>query len=199
MEPQKSFDIVLLSVWRFSSPLYSQGWGQWSGESWYPPTWSFCFSYGSYYSDKTHDRKELGEEKVYSTLPRAVHHPGQEPGGRTWCRGHGQMLLTSLRFMASIGCFLVQSRTACPGMAQPTMGWALLHQSLIKNTLHRLAYSPVLWRDFSVVDLSSQLCIPLCQIVQDNQDTLWQHFGVPKAGDLAPLSPQKPEGVSLDI
>ena len=40
--------------------------------------------------------------------------------------------------------FLIQSRTTRPNMATPTMGWALLHQSLIK----KMAYSWILWRHF---------------------------------------------------
>lgn len=58
----------------------------------------------------------------------------QEPEGRSWCRGHGmgEMLFTVLLFMAC-SAFLREPRTTSSGMAPPTMGWAFLHQSLIKE------------------------------------------------------------------
>jgi hypothetical protein len=71
-----------------------------------------------------------------------------EPGGRSWCSGHRGVLLTGLRHMACSACFLIESRTSSPGMAPPTRGWALFHQSLIKKMLYWLASSLVLWRYF---------------------------------------------------
>ena len=35
-----------------------------------------------------------------------------------------------------------------PGVATPTMGWALPHQSLVKKIHYRSAYSQILWRHF---------------------------------------------------
>jgi hypothetical protein len=68
----------------------------------------------------------------------------QELEGRRWCRGHGGILLNGLFLMACSACFLIEPRTTCPGMAPPTMGWALPHQSLIKKMPYRLAHSPLL-------------------------------------------------------
>jgi hypothetical protein len=52
---------------------------------------------------KHHDQKQLGEERVYmayqcSSLKevRTGTQARQEPGGRSWCRGHGGVLLTEL-------------------------------------------------------------------------------------------------------
>ena len=39
---------------------------------------------------------------------------GQDPGGRSWCRGHGRVLLTSLLSMACSACFLT---------VPPAQGW----------------------------------------------------------------------------
>jgi hypothetical protein len=58
-------------------------------------------------------------------------HTGQGLGGRSWYRGHGKMLLTGFFPKACSTCFLLELRTISPGMALPTMGWALLH--LITN------------------------------------------------------------------
>lgn len=50
---------------------------------------------------------------------------GQEPEGRSCCRGHGGVLLIGLLSVASLSCFLIERRTTSPGMALPIMGWAL--------------------------------------------------------------------------
>lgn len=47
----------------------------------------------------------------------------QEPGGRCWCRGHGQMLVTGLFIMACSACFLIEPVTTSSGMDPPTVGW----------------------------------------------------------------------------
>ena len=64
---------------------------------------------------------------------RAGTQAGQEPAGRSWCRGHDWVQLTGLLLMACSACFLIESRTTSPGMASPTRDWALSHQSLIKK------------------------------------------------------------------
>jgi hypothetical protein len=46
---------------------------------------------------------------------------GQEPGGRSWCRGHGRVLLTGLLPMACSACFLIEHRTTSPKVAPPTV------------------------------------------------------------------------------
>jgi hypothetical protein len=51
------------------------------------------------------------------------------------------MLFTVSLPLACSACFLIELRTTSPGMAPPTLGWALPHQSLRKGlrdlpTLH---------------------------------------------------------------
>jgi len=41
-------------------------------------------------------------------------------------------------------CFLIEPRTSSPGVELLTMGWALPHQSLVKE----MPYSWILWRHF---------------------------------------------------
>jgi hypothetical protein len=53
---------------------------------------------------------------------------GQEPGSRSWCRGHGGVLLTGL-----LSLLLTEPKTTNPGMALPTVDWVLPHQSLRKH------------------------------------------------------------------
>ena len=72
----------------------------------------------------------------------------QEPGGRSWFRGQERVLLSGLLLMAWSPCFLIQPRTSSPGVAPPTMGWALLHQSPTEKMTYWFAYSPVLGKSF---------------------------------------------------
>ena len=44
--------------------------------------------------------------------------------------------------------FFIEATTTSPGMAPPTMGWALPHQSLIKKMPYRLAHIPISLRLF---------------------------------------------------
>lgn len=53
----------------------------------------------------------------------------------------GRGLLTGLLFVAWSPHFLIEPRTTRSGMALPTVGWALLHQLLIKKMPYRFAYS----------------------------------------------------------
>lgn len=73
---------------------------------------------------------------------RAETQTGLDPVSRTWYRGHAWVLLTGFLFVACSACFLVDLGTASPGMAPPTLDWALAHQSLIK----KMPYSWILWR-----------------------------------------------------
>lgn len=43
-----------------------------------------------------------------------------------------------LLFMACSAPFLISPRPTCPALVSPTVGWAFLHQSLIKKVLQRL-------------------------------------------------------------
>jgi hypothetical protein len=85
----------------------------------------------------------------------------QDRKGRSWCRGHGEMLLTSLLLMACSAHSLIEPRTTSPRMAPSTIGWALLHESLIK----KIPYNWVLWGLFflslnwdSLLSDDSSLC-----------------------------------------
>lgn len=77
--------------------------------------------------------------------------------GRSWCRGHGRLLL----ILTCSPFFLREPRTTSPRVSLPTMGWALDHQPLIKKMPCRLAWSPVLWRHciFLIEAASSQVTL----------------------------------------
>jgi hypothetical protein len=53
--------------------------------------------------------------------------------------GHGGVLLSLLSY---------RPQDHSPGVAPPTMSWALPHQSLVKKMSYRLAYNLNLWRYF---------------------------------------------------
>ena len=50
--------------------------------------------------------------------------------------------------IACSACFLLAPRTTCPGVATPTVGWALPDPPLIKKMHHRLAQKPIWCRHF---------------------------------------------------
>lgn len=102
-----------------------------------------CFKVTTVVVIKHYDQKHLGR-KGFIVLMLSYHMSSskevmtgtqawQEPGGRSWCRGRGGMLLTGLLPMACSACFLMESRTTNPGVAPPTMGWDLLHGSPFKK------------------------------------------------------------------
>lgn len=74
------------------------------------------------------------------------------------------MLLPDLLLIIYPVCFLIPSRNTCPGRALCKLGWAFLYQSVIKETLHRLAYSPAIWRHFLNCDSFFQNDYCLCQV-----------------------------------
>jgi hypothetical protein len=87
------------------------------------------------------DQKQVGEEKVYlahtSTslfIIEGSQHKNSHRVG-TWklelIESSAYWLLTGLLLVACSACFLIEPRTTSPGMAPPTMGWALPHQTLI--------------------------------------------------------------------
>jgi len=93
---------------------------------------------------------------------------GQGPGGRSWRRDHGGVLLTSLLPMANSVYFLTECRTTCPKVAPPTMGWALPHQSLIETMplrqilwRHSLNWGPLLFSDSSLCQVTAKLASTL--------------------------------------
>ena len=82
----------------------------------------------------------------------------------------GRVLFPGLLIMAAQPVFLIEPRTS-PGMIPPTMAWVLHHQSLIKTTLYRLAYSSVLWSIFSTGVLSSQMALASVKLDKIRQHT----------------------------
>ena len=65
--------------------------------------------------------------------------------------------------------FLIHPRTTCPGVAPPTVGWALPLQSSIKKMLHRLAYRPTGYSQFLVETPLSQIHLDFFCQVDENQ------------------------------
>jgi hypothetical protein len=90
---------------------------------------------------------------------------GQEPGGRSWCRGHGGMLLTGLLFLACSACFHTVPRITSSGMAPSTMGCPPPPQPCQQPLIKTMLCSWVLWRHFSQLRFSSFLNdSSLCQV-----------------------------------
>lgn len=57
----------------------------------------------------------------------------QEPGSRSWCKGHEGVLLTSLLLRACSVYLFIEPRTISVGVAPPTLDCTLPHQWLIKK------------------------------------------------------------------
>lgn len=72
-------------------------------------------------------------------------------GSNTDALEEQQLLLTMESFCSGTACFLIALMTTSPGAAPPTIGWALPHQSSVKE----MTYRPVCWDHFSEV-LTSQ-------------------------------------------
>ena len=80
-----------------------------------------CLSSGFYCCEDTMTKTKLRRKGfIWLTLPhyslslkegRTGTQTGQEPGGRSWCRGHGGVLLTGLLPMAWWACFLIECRS----------------------------------------------------------------------------------------
>jgi hypothetical protein len=66
-------------------------------------------------------------------LTSEVQHKGSQ--GRSWSRDHEGMLLADSLLMACSVCFLIQFLAHLPRLHLPTVGWALLHQSLIRENV----------------------------------------------------------------
>jgi hypothetical protein len=100
----------------------------------------FVFLYKTSWS-----RSKLGRKGfIQLTLPhccsslkevRTGTHTGHKLGGRSWCRGQGEMLLIGLLLLACSACFLIEPRTTSPEMVPPTMGLSPLITNC-ENALH---------------------------------------------------------------
>jgi hypothetical protein len=114
-------------------------------------------------------KKQVGEERVYSAYNSTLlfitkgsqDRNSHRAGSRSWCRGHGEMLLTGLLPLACSACFLI--KLPAQGWHHPQ--WALHPWSLI----NRMPYSWISWRHF--LKKGSFLCDNscLCQVDSQNQ------------------------------
>lgn len=105
-----------------------------------------------------HDQKELGEKRLYVTLYHmTVQHSeksrwdlkqGRDPGAGADAEAMEEYSLQALLLMVCSACLLTAPRITSPGMATPTVSWALPHQSPIKTMPYRHAYMPILLRYF---------------------------------------------------
>jgi hypothetical protein len=93
---------------------------------------------------KHHDQKQVKEERVYLAYTPTSLFIMEGSQGRNLGAGAAYSLFP----MASLTCYLTEAKTTSPGMAPPTMNWALSHQSLIKKMLYRLACSLILRMHF---------------------------------------------------
>jgi hypothetical protein len=97
---------------------------------------------------KHHDQKQAGEKRVhlaYTSILLFIIKGSQDRNSNqaeTWKQ---ELMQRPWRdgayWLAPMACsafFLIESRTTCPGIAPPTMGWALPNQSPIKKMPYRL-------------------------------------------------------------
>lgn len=64
---------------------------------------------------------------------------------QVWSKHHGGVQLIGLLLIACSACFLRAISTASPGMVPPSMGWAIPHQSVLKEIFHKLGDRAVRW------------------------------------------------------
>lgn len=55
-------------------------------------------------------------------------------------QSYGKVFLTSLLFMSHSAYILVEARMINPGMASPTIGWAIPNQPLVKKMPYNQKY-----------------------------------------------------------
>jgi hypothetical protein len=87
-----------------------------------------CLRQGFYSYTNIMTKKQVREERVYSacisTLLFII--KGNQDwnssglGNRSWCRGHGEMVLIGLLLLPCSTWFLIEPKTTSPGMASPT-------------------------------------------------------------------------------
>jgi hypothetical protein len=87
---------------------------------------------------KCYDQKQLQVERIYNSTAcspswRRVRagKEGRNLEANDEAENMGEMLLPSFLTVCSI-CFLTSPRITCSGSALPKMGWALLHQLIMK-------------------------------------------------------------------
>jgi hypothetical protein len=115
-------------------------------------------------------KKQIGEERVYFTLSTLLFITkgsqdwnSSRSGSRSWCRGHGGMLLTGLLPLPCLACFLIEPRTTSPERHHPQ--GALPPWSLIE----KMPYSWISWRHFCKGGSFLYGNSNLCQVNTQNQ------------------------------
>jgi hypothetical protein len=68
---------------------------------------------------------------------------GQEPEA-----GADAETMEGCCFLVCSACFLIEPRSMGPGMAPPTVSWALPHKSITNKMPFQFAYNQILWRHF---------------------------------------------------
>jgi hypothetical protein len=97
-------------------------------------------------------KKQVGEERVcsayVSTLlfitKRSQDRNSSRSGSRSWCRGHGGMLLTGLLPLACSACFLIEPKKDY----QPRDGTTYNEPSHPWLLTEKMPYSWISWRHF---------------------------------------------------
>ena len=100
---------------------------------------------------------------------------GQKSRGRSWCRGHGEVLLTDFLDITYSVCYLIEFRTISPGMAPPTMNWTLPCQLLIKKYP-----TPGYCQGILLIDSPSSQITLACVKLAELSSTICFHTGVYK-------------------
>jgi hypothetical protein len=97
-----------------------------------------CLSQGFYSCTNIMTKKQVGEERVYSAYISTLlfitkgsqDWNSSRSGSRSWCRGHGGMLLTGLLPLACSACFLIEPWAGSPGTTHngPSHPWSLVEK-----------------------------------------------------------------------
>lgn len=84
---------------------------------------------------KAMTNSNLGEERVYFTVPRAVR-------AGTWRQvPEVEAVKNAADWVVLLVCFLISPGSTCPAVESPTVGHALSHQLL--RCPHKLVYRPI--------------------------------------------------------
>lgn len=88
-------------------------------------------------------QKWLGEERVYFPFTSRHQFITERSQGRNSSRaGAWKRELKAIEegcLLACSVCFIIYTRTICPGVVPPTVGWAFPHQSIIKKMHHKFS------------------------------------------------------------
>lgn len=94
----------------------------------------------------------------------------QKPEVRDLSRGHEGSLLTDLLLLIFSACFLIYCKTTCVGVALPTVGQALLHQSFIKKMSTDLSIDQFQRGIFSIKRSSYQMTLTCVKLTKTQLD-----------------------------